>query len=483
MAKQIFRQESLEQLSSPEELDQLLVVVNRNSWLILMTLTAICAAVAVWAIVGRIPVRVDGLGVLVNAGNVKGIQSPASGQITSLAVRMGQHVVQGETLALVDQPELRKELDQRRAKRVDTVRFQKAASEADERRKELEFDAFEKQQRFIAAEIEKTGALASRLAERAERFTLEQRRNLDKTQQLILQLNQGIKKQLETLNSLKSEGLSSQDVVLGAETNLADSDIRIADLEVQRHELELSDIEREQAILDQQNRLSDLALRLMQLDIGMQRLAQELMQNQVNREQDLIEQDNVIARLELRLELESRITSDSDGTILEVAVQLGQVVGLGTRVATIAMDDPSAVLTNLGFFSVRDGKRISVGDVARVTPSTVQREREGSILGRVRSVSAFPVTQESVVNDVGNAQIARTLLEQGGTIEVEIELERDANSYSGFRWTSKGPETKFTPGTTSAVRITIEQHAPITYLLPILRAWFLGEKDAREAPM
>jgi HlyD family secretion protein len=241
----------------------------------------------------------------------------------------------------------------------------------------------------------------------------------------------------------------------------------------------MRDIEREQTNLEQQNRLSDLALQLMQLDIAAQRLTQELTHNQKNRENELHELDNAIARLELRLERESRIISDCNGTVLEVAVQPGQVLGMGLRVATIEMDDPAGKLTNLSFFAVRDGKRILVGDHARITPSTVQREREGSIIGTVRRVSTFPVTQESVINNVGNAEIARELLQQGGAIEVEVDLERDPTSYSGFRWTSKDPEKNFSAGTTTTVRITIEQRSPITYLLPILRTWFKGEKDAR----
>jgi HlyD family secretion protein len=183
------------------------------------------------------------------------------------------------------------------------------------------------------------------------------------------------------------------------------------------------------------------------------------------------------------MDRESKITSDCSGTVLEVAVQPGQVLGLGLRVATVEMDDPSGKLTNLSFFAVRDGKRITAGASARVTPSTVQREREGSIFGTVRHVSAFPVTEESVINNVGNAEIARLLLQQGGAIEVEVDLERDPSSLSGFHWTSKDPEKKFSAGTTTTVRITIEQRAPITYLLPILRTWLKGEKDARTPAM
>jgi HlyD family secretion protein len=395
MPQEIFREESLASLNSPEELDRLLVVVDRRAWLILFTLATICAASMVWAIFGRVPVRVEGVGVLVNPGNVKGIQSPASGQITSVLVRNGQHILQGEVISLVDQPELRKELDQLRAKRADIEVFQQSTTASDNVRQKMETEAFEKQRNFILAEMEKSEALSTQL------------------------------------------------------------------------------------VPEQQYRLSDLSLRLMQLDIGLQRLTQELLENQNRRAQELVEVNNAIACIELRLDEESRILSNATGTILEVAVQPGQIVGRGTRVGTIAMDHPQTRLTNLCYFSVRDGKRIMVGDAARVTPSTVQRERVGSILGVVKSVSAFPMTQESVVNDIGNAQIAQALLENGRSIQVEIELERDPSSFSGFRWTSKGPNVKFTPGTTSTARITIEQHAPITYVLPILRGWFLGESDPR----
>ena len=117
MANQIFRQESLQRLQSPEEFDQLLVVVDRKAWLILLTMAAICGGAVMWSVVGRIPVRVDGIGVLVNPGNVKALQSPASGQVTAVDVRVGQHVIKGDVIAHLDQPELRKELEQLRQAR------------------------------------------------------------------------------------------------------------------------------------------------------------------------------------------------------------------------------------------------------------------------------------------------------------------------------------------------------------------------------
>jgi HlyD family secretion protein len=483
MPGQIFRQESLQRLQSPEELDQLLVVVNRKAWFVLLTLMAVCAAAIVWSIVGKIPVRVEGVGVLVNPGNVKSLQSPASGQITAVEVRVGQHVKQGSIFARLDQPDLRKELQQLRAKREDTVAFQKTTVEMDERRRKLETSAFERQRGYILEQVAKIGNLSEQLGSKSKGYIEEQRRNIDKTRALTNQLNKSLTQRLETLRQLKIEGLSSQDLVLNAQSSVTDGQIRMANLDVQEHEMQLQDVQRRQTQLEHENRRSDLALQLMQLDISAQRLLQELTQNQKQRENDLRELDNSISRLELRLEHESKILCDCQGTILEVAVQPGQVLGMGLRVGTIEMDDPNGHLTNLAFFSVREGKRIYVGDQAHVTPTTVQREREGSMIGTVRRVSPFPITQESVINNVGNEEIARALLQQGGAIEVEVELERDPNSFSGFRWTSKGPEKKFSAGTTTSVRVTIEQRTPITYLLPILRTWFMGEEDVHKPAM
>ena len=43
-------------------------------------------------------------------------------------------------------------------------------------------------------------------------------------------------------------------------------------------------------------------------------------------------------------------------------------------------------------------------------------------------------------------------------------------SFSGFKWTSGGPNLKFSAGTTAAVRVTVDERAPITYLFPFLKS-------------
>ena len=48
--KQIFREESLERLSSPERLDRLMQIVDRRDWLPLSTLGALVVAAIIWSI-------------------------------------------------------------------------------------------------------------------------------------------------------------------------------------------------------------------------------------------------------------------------------------------------------------------------------------------------------------------------------------------------------------------------------------------------
>ena len=76
---QIFREESLERLSSPERLDRLMQIVDRRDWLPLSTLGALVAAAIVWSIFGRIPVNVTSKGLLILPRRVVNIQSPVEG--------------------------------------------------------------------------------------------------------------------------------------------------------------------------------------------------------------------------------------------------------------------------------------------------------------------------------------------------------------------------------------------------------------------
>src|SRR5687767_3634489 len=115
-SKKIFRDKALEQLSSPEQLDQLLQVVNRKSWVPIATLGGLLLIAIVWSISGQIPVTVEGIGVLVYPRQVVSFQLPAAGQIVELNVKVGDFVQKGQMLGRLNQPALQQMLDQERVR-------------------------------------------------------------------------------------------------------------------------------------------------------------------------------------------------------------------------------------------------------------------------------------------------------------------------------------------------------------------------------
>lgn len=97
----IFRKESLERLSSPEQLDQLMQVVSLKSWLPLLSLGSLIALALLWSIVGRIPITATGKGILVHP-------SAASNQLISLSYfspQEGQQIQPGMELIIVPDTE------------------------------------------------------------------------------------------------------------------------------------------------------------------------------------------------------------------------------------------------------------------------------------------------------------------------------------------------------------------------------------------
>ena len=65
MDNNLFREEALQRLSSPEQLDQLVKIVTPYSWLPLAALSGLLGCGLLWSVKGRIPVTTTGQGALV----------------------------------------------------------------------------------------------------------------------------------------------------------------------------------------------------------------------------------------------------------------------------------------------------------------------------------------------------------------------------------------------------------------------------------
>jgi HlyD family secretion protein len=236
-------------------------------------------------------------------------------------------------------------------------------------------------------------------------------------------------------------------------------------------------LQAEQAYLENQDTIAELQAKLTRLDSDLKQLdsqaKQVVLQNlevSTARKNAIQELRSQIVLLEVQLAQHSQIVSQYNGRILEITVHVGQVIQAGHRLGSLDVEDTASTLVGLTYFPIKVGKKVQPGMTIQVAPDTVERERFGSIVGTVASVSAFPVTKEGVARLVGNAEVVTTLVSQGPVIEVVANLVRNTSTFSGYQWSSSaGPALRMTAGTTMTGRVVVEQRAPITYILPFLR--------------
>ncbi len=112
----IFRQEAVEHLTSPEELDYAIKVVKPQAWLSVSAMGFLVAVAAIWSGYGRIPLTVTGEGILIRPRHVVQFQSPSSGPLLTLKVKPGEFIKKGDVLGIIDQSNLKQQLQQEQTK-------------------------------------------------------------------------------------------------------------------------------------------------------------------------------------------------------------------------------------------------------------------------------------------------------------------------------------------------------------------------------
>jgi HlyD family secretion protein len=558
--KALFRQESLERLSSPERLDQLMKVVSPKDWLPLATLGSLVGIAFIWSIVGRIPITASGQGVLIYPRQVVAVQSASSGQIKELKVKAGDRVKAEDVIATVELPETQKQLQQQKEKLKELQEQNQGVNRLQGERTKLEFSTIEQQRQSIQERIRNTQALTpilqaritssiqqqrlsvlerirnttaltptlrdrGREALKAEREALESQLKTAEKSRVTLQrrwdVREGLLNRLATdengkplldkngnpikgpvitedvARQAEQEYLSNEANIANlkarlreqearqteAEKNFRDNLNSISELQAQLRELDGRESEAEKNYRDNLNSLSELRAQLRDLDSKIPNLKQQTLESLTSRENQIQEVKRAIAQLELQLKQNSEIKSPYSGRVLEVTATSGQILSPGFRLGSIDAEKQSRELVAVTYFAVQDGKKIEqrMKDLkekgkaveVQVTPTTVKRERFGGIKGTVTSVSVFPITKEGAALSVGNADLVESLVAKGPQLEVVAKLKPDTSTFSGYAWSSsKGPPMKMSSGTTTAVRATVEEVPPITFVLPFLRSFF-----------
>ena len=420
--KHIFSKEALEAASNPDEMDHALQVVRAKLWIPLFGIGIVVAVGLAWSFVGRMPVNVTGFGVLINPGNVKVVQSQAPGLVEKVSVKPGDQLQEGDIVAVLQQPALEQLLQQAKENYDEINKTNSEALEANQNQFLAQLASIERQKQLLTEGKELSG-----------------------------NVNQSLEKRNQALLELAKDNLVSSEMLLQSESSLVEIKTKMAGYDAQ----------------------------IQALDLSLEQAKQKNIQTEFTLKNQIDESRRAVEKMELQLENNRHIRSKSGGKVMQLMVSAGTAVAFGTPVLSVATDESTQAMKNLCYFSVKDGKKIKPGMTIQVTPSTVKRERYGSIVGKVVSVFSFPVSQEAAMNIVGSKELAFALTGQGAMIEVETELQgaSSPDSESGYEWTSRNPPVAVSQGTTTVNRVRVDDRAPITYVLPLLRTWFQGQKD------
>jgi multidrug efflux pump subunit AcrA (membrane-fusion protein) len=162
------------------------------------------------------------------------------------------------------------------------------------------------------------------------------------------------------------------------------------------------------------------------------------------------------------------IPSPYAGRVAQILVDKGDQLSIGAPI--LSLEDKDAEMRAVAFIALADAKKILPGMKAQIAPSTVKKEDFGAIMGKISSVAQFPSTSATLKSILVNDELVETIASMQGPVEVQIELERDSHTASGFRWTSSsGPIMQISSGMLGYVTVTTSEQQPISLVLPWLK--------------
>ncbi len=412
MARQIFRQEALDRLASPEFLDRPVRIVGSAAWLGLLGLVVALSAAALWGVVAKAPIKVTGQGIIIRQGGLSEITASEKGRIKELLLRPGQAVVKGEAVALIAQSDLSRQFENARAN-LGAARIR-----------------FDQVSQFYV--------------ESTERKRLADQERLDTIREIEGLLRQRLKLLVERAKNIR-DLVEKKHVVrerlIDAEVDVSNARERLANLDDERVQIKLSQIEDE----------SERSIELLDQRLNVEEFERE------------------VARLSKQLADREVLVSPYDGKVVEVKVNPGDIIQAGSALATIAPDDAEARLDLYGLLYIppRDGKRIKPGMPVEIALTTVRREEFGYVLGRIVEVAPLPATFEGMRRTLQNDQLVKQLSGEGAPFQATIALKTDSSTPSGFKWsTARGADIDINAGTLFEGQVVVRHLRLISFLAP-----------------
>ena len=407
----LFRKAALDRLSSPEQLDLLMEVTNPRAWLALLAVGILLTTAILWSIFGVIPTKISGKGILIRTGGVFDVVSLGTGRLAQIDVTAGDIVKKNQVIARIAQPELLDQIDRAKAELTELLIQDQVLTDFLKKDSGFQEDVLSGQratnQEIIVGARERATWFERRIAAEEKLF------------------QEGVITEKQLLQTKDEYGKLKSDVVAA------------------------------------QNQLREIAARDLAIRNQNQ---QQLSTSQLK----IADQKRKLQLLENQLQHSSGVISPYDGRILEVKVDVGNLISIGTAIVSLELNEGH--LQALIYLPAAEGKKVQPGMEALISPTTVRREEYGLILGKVKTVSAFPATYQGMMRMLENETLVQSLAKSGAPLEVYADLTSEAGTESGYRWSSrKGPPVKIYSGTLCEGMVTVEKQRPIHLLIPYIR--------------
>lgn len=410
----IFRKAAIDRLSSPEQLDQTIEVVQPRAWLFLGAIALLLIAALIFAFTAGIPTRIGASGILIAPGGVMEVVAPAGGQLATVAATEGAVVRKGQLIATIVQPDLFRAVQNARARVAELQKEHDRVA------------AFGREDVNL-----QTAALIQRQA------------NLQSSVTFYEDLVRALRERLRNEEELFQQGLFTKQPLLATRQELFSA--------IDQHE-------------KSRGALKEIAVQQLAMKNA---AARDLYRNTI----DLNEAQRELRAKQGELVFASQAISPANGRVIEVKADSGVLVRAGQPVISLQLsDEVNPALRLVAYVSANEGKRIRPGMEVHVSPTTANAQEFGYLLARVSYVSEFPSTGDAMRRVLGSDELVRTLSGSGAPFAVYADLMRDPGS-GGYKWSSRrGAAINVNSGTICTATVVVRRQRPIELVIPALRS-------------
>ena len=526
----LFRKSSLEKLSSPEQLDKMIVITSPSFWLAMLGAAFIVATALVWSIFGRLPENVDTQGIYVNRAGIQSVYCEGSGTVAEIKVQDGDTVKKGDIIAVLDTSDIDEKIAEYEEKKaavesvsedgttvsgeisdnkdvlalyndlyqsVEMLKYQteqldqKRATLAATEQKYLDIEAkyYESfnvgdstEAQVDYSDKQSTYSSAVQFADQAKSSYIQARSSYKQAEAAYDAAEAAFERGAiteEMLLEYEAAMDSARAAMDEAEELYDDYDEDRIDEEREYEQAKGLYIAKNEAVNKAQAQQSELGNRynVISQQYNSEKSAVENLEDNISQTKIQINVTKTYILSSLKSEYKdyldqkevSEIKAITDGRVSDLAVSAGSVIGQGTEIAKIQKGEDSDRVV-VCYVPVSEGRKVKAGMKVLIYPSTVNKQEYGHMEATVANVDDYITSTTDMQRQLGDSNLVESFMQNGPVVEVRCELKTDPNTVSGYYWSSnKGTSVNIDGGTMMEASIVISEKPPISLLIPFLK--------------